>query len=157
MSDSLQKPIVRIWSIAGHGKGEVDHVGGIAKVTIRHVAGGFFFANSEDMVKRLKSRYADKTNPTYVFKEISCDFVEEERVKDKLKIYKTIDGSSYFQVCMSSPNMTKFKAVPYLCICDLCKDVYGSCPLLQEYEQDVENETRTKNGNVLLYMCINFS
>ena len=27
--------IVRVFGVAGHGKGEVDYVGGIAKVTIR--------------------------------------------------------------------------------------------------------------------------
>ena len=26
--------IIRIWSIAGHGKGEVDHVGGLPKMSI---------------------------------------------------------------------------------------------------------------------------
>ena len=61
LSDVLCKPIICIWSIAGHGKGEVDHVGGIAKVTItQDIVGGMFFANAEEMVCRLPRNYPEK-------------------------------------------------------------------------------------------------
>ena len=35
LSATFKIPVVRIFSIAGHGKGEVDHVGGLAKCAIR--------------------------------------------------------------------------------------------------------------------------
>ena len=45
------KTIVCIWSIAGHGKGEVDHVGGLGKVTIRQaIAGGHLVKEVYEMV-----------------------------------------------------------------------------------------------------------
>ena len=44
LSTEKQIPIIRIYGIAGHGKGEVDHVGGLAKITIRReISGGGFF------------------------------------------------------------------------------------------------------------------
>ena len=37
--------IVRVYGIAEHGKGEVDHVGGLAKTAVRkEVSNGEFFA-----------------------------------------------------------------------------------------------------------------
>ena len=35
LSTTFKIPIVRIFSITGHGKGEADHVGGLAKCAIR--------------------------------------------------------------------------------------------------------------------------
>ena len=34
LADKSDATVIRIWSIAGHSKGEVDHVGGLSKVTI---------------------------------------------------------------------------------------------------------------------------
>ena len=43
--------IIRIWSIAGRGKGEVDHVGGLAKVSIRRaIAGGHLIKTTDEMI-----------------------------------------------------------------------------------------------------------
>ena len=69
LSDVFRKPIIHIWSIAGHGKGEVDHVSGIAKVTIRQdIAGGMLFTDAEDMVRHLPSKYAESQDLKYVVK-----------------------------------------------------------------------------------------
>ena len=35
LANSLNKKVLRIYGVPGHGKGEVDHVGGIVKVAIR--------------------------------------------------------------------------------------------------------------------------
>ena len=35
LSTTFKIPVVRIFSIAGHGKGEVNHVGGLTKCAIR--------------------------------------------------------------------------------------------------------------------------
>ena len=60
LSDVFCKPIICIRSIAGHRKGEMDHVSGIAKVTIRQdIVGGMFFTDAEDMVHHLSSKYAE--------------------------------------------------------------------------------------------------
>ena len=43
-ADELMSTIVRLWGIAMHGKGEVDHVGGVAKVAARGAIAGDFNA-----------------------------------------------------------------------------------------------------------------
>ena len=35
LSNAKNAKVIRVWSVSGHGKGEADHVGGIAKVTIK--------------------------------------------------------------------------------------------------------------------------
>ena len=53
--------IIHVYSVAGHGKGQVDHVGGLAKVAIRREIGaGPFFANLEDMVEFLNNKLGQK-------------------------------------------------------------------------------------------------
>lgn len=39
LADTFNFSIIRIFSVAGHGKGEVDHVGGLAKCAIRRYVG----------------------------------------------------------------------------------------------------------------------
>ena len=46
LSNMLMRTIIRLWGIAGHGKGEVDHVGGIAKVAARRAISGKVCFNS---------------------------------------------------------------------------------------------------------------
>ena len=137
LSNAYQKP--RIWSIAGHGKGEVDHIGGIAKVAIRQeIARGSFFANSDDMVNFLSNKYAEFKDPHYVLKNISINRLMEGRVQDQRNVYKTIDGSNSFQVLVITPNYASFRAAPHLCICQQCKVEYGSCSNFKEYIPVVE-------------------
>ena len=40
LANQLTRTIIRLWGIAGHGKGEVDHVGGVAKVAARRDISG---------------------------------------------------------------------------------------------------------------------
>ena len=122
LSDAYQKTIIGIWSIARQGKGEVDHVGGIAKVAIRNdIAGGMFFRNAEEMVSHLSEKFAEKIDPCYIFKNISLEQLLKGREEDHYQIFKTIDGSSSFQVAVFSPGTTSFRAAPYLCNCNQCK------------------------------------
>ena len=52
--------LIRIYSIAGHGKGEVDHVGGLAKVEIRReIAGGQQLSNAEEMINCLEGKFGE--------------------------------------------------------------------------------------------------
>ena len=66
LSDKYKIKIICIYSIAGHGKGEVDHVGGLAKVAIRReIVPGAFFADAEDMVVFLQSKFNEKRDAVY--------------------------------------------------------------------------------------------
>ena len=132
---------VAISSIAGHGKGEVDHVGGLSKVTIRRaIAGGQLIKKIDEMVDYMESKFSDKTYPRYVFRDISPIILEDKRMEDRLKKYRTIDGSSRFQVAVFHHGKTTFRAAPYLCICDQCMDnKYGSCCTFEEHGIVVTN------------------
>ena len=53
--------IIHVYSVAGHGKAQVDHVGGLAEVAIwREIGAGPFFANLEDMVDFLNNKLGQK-------------------------------------------------------------------------------------------------
>ena len=57
LTNKHKKIIIRIYGIAGHSKGKVDHVGGTAKVSIQKaVASGLSFSNSEEMVDYLDNK-----------------------------------------------------------------------------------------------------
>lgn len=45
LADQWIRTIIRLWGIAGHGKGEVDHVGGVAKVAARRAISGILRMN----------------------------------------------------------------------------------------------------------------
>ena len=50
-----------MYSVAGHGKGETDHLGALTKVAIRRDFGaGSFFANSEDMFEFFNKKLIKK-------------------------------------------------------------------------------------------------
>jgi len=52
IADSLNLNIIRVYGIAEHGKGEVDHVGGLAKTSLRRaIAAREFFTNAKYMVE----------------------------------------------------------------------------------------------------------
>ena len=71
--------IIRIYGIAEHGKGEVDHVGGLAKTAVRRVvAEGDFFADSTDIVDFLTEKLQSSEHLQYIIKEISEKDLEIE-------------------------------------------------------------------------------
>lgn len=135
MSDALGCNIIRVFGIPEHGKGEVDHVGGVAKTAVRReIAAGEFFNSVDEMVDMLKRKFGDNESPKYVFKLISEKKILEKRELSKLKVYPTIKGSNKFQVMVFKPNQSQFAAAPRLCLCDECKINYGSCPIFQKYD-----------------------
>ena len=70
VANKHKKIMIRIYGTTGHGKGEVDHAGDTAKVSIRKaVASGLSFSNSEEMVDYLDNKFKDSTSPKYYFKE----------------------------------------------------------------------------------------
>ena len=51
LANKFQVNVIRIFSIAKHGKSEVDHVSGLAKTTLRRaIAAGKFFNDVGEMV-----------------------------------------------------------------------------------------------------------
>ena len=138
LANQLNCDIVRMYGIAGHGKGEVDHVGGIAKVSVRkEIAAGEVFEKSDQIVSFLEHKFKDKECPKYHICEIKEEPLKKERDEDHRRVFKTVDGSSEFHVCVFSPNSTHFKASPRLCMCEKCVVKYGSCDLFTAYELQV--------------------
>lgn len=128
-------PVLRVFSIAGHGKGEVDHVGGTVKCAIRRYVGtSGSILNAEEGTEFISQKFSEKTNPTYIVQQLHVDDLEESRKEARLKKYPTITGSDNFQVMVFQPNSVTFRASPYLCICEICMTKYGSCPLFSSYE-----------------------
>ena len=139
LSSELNKIIIRMYGIASHGKGEVDHVGGVAKVAVRReIAGGQVFTSSAQIVSFLKNKFGENDTPQYHIVEIHETSLKDERDGDHRKAFKTIGGSSEFQIMVFIPNSTRFKASPRICLCDLCMTEYGSCPLFAHYEVHVQ-------------------
>ena len=133
IADLRDTTIIRIYGIPGHGKGEVDHVGGIAKVQVRRaVAAGHSLKVTEDMVDFLEEKFKENSNPTYIVKNIKPERLGAAREIDKRRTYKPITGSSKFRVCVFRPNQT-MKASTRICLCELCQVEYGSCELFVEY------------------------
>ena len=58
----------------------VDHVGGLVKVAIcQSIAAGDFYANSEEFVDYLNRKFSDRICPTFLFRDINCSVLDEER------------------------------------------------------------------------------
>ena len=84
LADKYQVIVIRIY---GHGKGEVDHVGGLTKVCVRReVAAGRKLQNTETIVNFLEQKFGNKIYPTYTFKNISCEDLEDERGGKTLQV-----------------------------------------------------------------------
>ena len=128
------KKIIRVYSIAEHRKGEVDHVGGLAKTAVRRAVSSFStFSNASDVVDFLIDKFGEIEHPKYVIKEIDYKTTDSHRDNGKFKSFHTIDGSNAFQVMVFQPGSNTVKAANRLCLCDVCNTEYGSCPLFNSY------------------------
>ena len=66
ISNKYNTTVIRLFGIAGHGKGEVDHVGGITKVAARQeITKGAVFSNSSEITTFLQDKFRDKEFPKY--------------------------------------------------------------------------------------------
>ena len=121
--------IVRIYGIAGHGKNEVDTVGGTAKIALRTaIARKMSFFNAGECVQYLNEKFASSTDPSYNIMLIPRYTVVEERLKAKKTVYPTVKGSSVFNVIVFKPDTSTIQVSPYLCACNSClSSEYGSC------------------------------
>ena len=117
----------------------MDHVGGLAKVAVRHEIGaGPFFSDLEDMVDFLSQKFMEKKDPVYHAKEIDVKQLEVDWADARLKYYRPIKGSNSFQIIVFCPNNTAIRAAEHLCICDQYKNDYGTCDLFTDYTQVVQ-------------------
>ena len=80
ISNNFDTTVIRTYGIPGHGKGEVYHVGGTAKVTIRRLAAsGHTFTDASDIVKALDTKFGDSTSTKYFIKEVTIQELELAR------------------------------------------------------------------------------
>ena len=139
LSDKYNVPIIRIFGIPGHGKGEVDNVGGTVKAAVRQeVARGKYFYEAADCVSFLKNKFEDADGVKYSVKEIGEEVLNENQAVHRSYIYNTINGSSEFRIAIFNPNMEVFRAAPYLCLCSSCQVELGSCNLFKEYHPETQ-------------------
>ena len=128
LSNKFGVAVLRVFGVAKHGKGEVDHVGGLAKTTIRQKIGtGEHFQNAATMVEY----FQDKSNLVYKVREVNISELDEARFEASKKGFITINGSSLFQVIVFTPHSHTIKAAPRLCLCDSCKTEKAPAPFLK--------------------------
>ena len=114
---------IRVYRIAGHGKGELDHISGMTKVAVRReVAAEQSFIHVDDTVEFLEQKF-----PNHFFDVISAKELEDRQSQDTLLLIKTIDGSSKFQVVVFTSDNKHIKVVRRLCICDSVLVNYDTC------------------------------
>ena len=147
-------PIIRVVSIPVHSNGEADHVAGLPNRTIRSaIATGDCFQNATCMIDFLEQKYSDKTNPTYVLKEIDNKELLLLRNEAKLKVFKIGEGSNTFQLMVFHLFSNIIKAYPRLCICNKCQVEYGSCELFSQY---LLEEEQLKKMNLRSVQTVEF-
>ena len=88
--------VMCVFGVAEHGKGEVDHVGGLAKTTIsRTIASGEIFSTTSVMVEFLKKHFENKDHLVYKVCEILKSDLDDARFEER---FLTIAGSSLFHL-----------------------------------------------------------
>lgn len=134
ITNMLNKTLIRVFGVAGHGKGEVDHVGGIVKVAVRQeVARGQIFTSAVQVRDFLQSKFGSCEHPNYIINEINEERLTKERKLCQKKNYSTIAGSDLFQILIFKPNASTFKAASRICMCSSCAIEYGSCSIFEEF------------------------
>ena len=89
---------MRVFGVAGHGNGEVDHVGGRAKLTIKReiAAERLKLDTVTDLVHCLTLKFKDCESPLYYCKEIYIHKLELRGKISRCMIFETVSGSSEF-------------------------------------------------------------
>ena len=87
---------------------------------MQKIAAGEVFSKSHEIVAFLQSKFKENDFPKYLITEIEESSLSNERDANHRKLYKTIEGSSNFQVMIFVPHSNTFKASTRLCLCDRC-------------------------------------
>ena len=83
--------VLWVFGIEGHGKGEINHVGDLAKVAIRQaVALGKYFNSSEELLEFLSEKFNDSESLSYVWKEIEVSQLDEARAANKKRFWNNL-------------------------------------------------------------------
>lgn len=81
IADKYNVPVICCYGITGHGKEKVDHLGSLSKVSFQpEVDAGKNLTHSEEMLSFLKTKFNEKPNLLYIFKDISSEELHEERI-----------------------------------------------------------------------------
>ena len=117
IANDYNKTLIKMYGVPSHGKGEVDHVGGTAKVVSRRLAATrVSFSGANDIVAALREKFAEKTEPRYSIKEISEAELEKARRADNATIVNSVYGSSTFRVIIFKPPSDIFRDSSRLCV-----------------------------------------
>ena len=121
LTNTYQTQVIWVFGVAGHGKGEVDHVGGTSKVAVRwEITAGKVLLDCDDILDFLKDKLSQISK--HIFNEITEQTLDVERAQANWYKYYTITGSSKFHVMI----FTSFKASNIICVCSICQLEYGS-------------------------------
>ena len=135
LANKFQVNVIHILGIAEHGKGEVDHIGGLAKTTLRRaIAAGEFFNDAGEMVEYFNETLHSTEHLQYIVKELEEKDLKSARAAARLKVFPSIDGCIKFQIMLFECNTTSFVAANHICICDTYKMQYGTCSLFKRSE-----------------------
>ena len=67
IADKYNVPVIRCYGIAGRGRGEVNHEGGLTKVAIRgEVGAGRNLTHTKETLSLLKTKFVEKSNHLYI-------------------------------------------------------------------------------------------
>ena len=80
LANELSADIIRVYGIAGHGKGEIDSVGGHFKNAIRKkIMSGGYILNSDDCLAALVDKFGKYKEPSHLFEKIEAELLIERR------------------------------------------------------------------------------
>ena len=104
LANKCNTNLIRLYGIADHAKKKLDHVGAVAKISIRReIASNNPLQDATDMVEFVKTKSCDNTSPSYNVKEIYECKIEALRAEMRLKKISSIKGSASFQVLCFMP------------------------------------------------------
>ena len=107
--------IVCIYGIPGHGRNEIDTVGGTQKIALRRaVAEGKFFSSASSCIDYLNEKFGSSEAPAYNIREVFVEQLERERRSASKMRFKTLSGSSKIRVMIVIPDSDDIKTAPYL-------------------------------------------
>ena len=134
ISNENNKTVIRFYGIEGHGKGEVDHVGGIAKVSARdEITRGVIFSNATEITDHLLKKFWSKESLKYHIVEIHVNKLEERTLWRK-RCIRLLMVQFHSMLWFFKPGQSFFLAAPRLCICKQCCNEYGSCEHFSRYD-----------------------
>ena len=74
-------------------KEEVDHVCGLTKAAVqREVSAQRNLTHAEEILSLLKTRFSEKSNPSYIFKDNSSEDLDKEMKIERFKKYKNYNS-----------------------------------------------------------------